>query len=364
MIDSIHQYVPTLEPGAVGNHTIELRNLIRQLGLRSEIFAEQSRGALVGQSRPYRSFARTGRRRPRTAILYQSAVGSWVGEYLRRRPEPLIVNYHNITPAQYFLAWEPGPAHGLAWGRGQLVDMADRAILGVADSKFNEEELVAVGYPETCVSPVLFDVDSLERAVDMTALADLQRAKADGGADLLFVGRVAPHKAQHDLIKMFAVYRRTFDRAARLHIVGGSSSDVYVDVLRAMADELGIADGVNLTGGVSDGVLAAHYKTADAFVCLSEHEGFCIPLIEAMHNGVPIVAYAAAAVPETLGNGGLLLHSKTPALAAVAVNRVVVDGSLRGQLIAAGRARLDAFSLERSRASFRSVIERVAKEAG
>jgi glycosyltransferase involved in cell wall biosynthesis len=362
VIDAVHQFVPVLEPGAVGVHTIELQRLLREMGLRSEVYAERSEGAFAGRAHPFRSYGRLPRRRSGDVLLYQSAIGAWIGAYVLRRPEPLVVNYHNITPASYFRGWELGPAHGLGWGRGQLKDMAARAALGVADSRFNELELEELGYRETAVSPVLFDLAALDRAVDEAALAQLQAAKRDGGADWLFVGRVAPHKAQHDLIRALAAYRRMYDPRARLHIVGGSSSDRYVDALRSTARDLDVASAVDITGGVPDGVLAAHYRAADVFVCLSEHEGFCIPLIEAMHHRVPVVAFAAAAVPETLGPAGILLRTKEPARVAAAVERAVRDATVREQLQAAAAERLGLFSLERSRESFRAVIERVVRE--
>src|SRR5207248_3376126 len=162
-------------------------------------------------------------------------------------------------------------------------------------------------------------------------------------------GRLAPNKAQHDLIKALAAYRRLYDPRARLHLVGTSSSESYRTALVAYADALDLVDAVEFTGSVSDGELAAHYRAADVFVCVSEHEGFCVPLLEAMHHRLPIVAYAAAAVPETLGDGGLLLNSKDPYTVAAAVQRVVSDADLRAQLVAAGTRRLHDFDLDRSR---------------
>jgi glycosyltransferase involved in cell wall biosynthesis len=363
VIGGLHQFVPTFEPGAVGNHTLELQRLIREMGLESEVFAEHIRAPFEGRATPYGRFGgRRAKHSPGSALIYQSAIGSWVAQFLMGRDEPLVVNYHNITPAEFFAPWEPDAVHGITWGRNQLRELADRAVLGVADSRFNELELEEIGYAETAVAPVLFDLDALDVAVDRGVLADLDAEKRDGGADLLFVGRVAPHKSQHDLIRALAVYRAVYDPHARLRLVGGPGDGKYVDALRALAAELELGDAVRLTGPVSPGALAAYYKAADAFVCLSEHEGFCVPLIEAMHNEVPIIAYAAAAVPETLGPAGILLADKEPALVAGAIHRVVSDGSVRDGLVAAGRERLPSFSLASARARFRGVLERLLKE--
>jgi glycosyltransferase involved in cell wall biosynthesis len=161
---------------------------------------------------------------------------------------------------------------------------------------------------------------------------------------------VAPHKAQHDLVKAFAAYRRVYDPLARLHIIGGSSSHAYWTALERFVAAAGLGDAVDLAGSISPGALAAQYRVADAFVCLSDHEGFCVPLLEAMHHEVPVVAYRAAAVPETVAGAGLVLDDKAPVTVATAVHRVVTDARLREGLVAAGRARVADFSLDRSRA--------------
>jgi glycosyltransferase involved in cell wall biosynthesis len=208
--------------------------------------------------------------------------------------------------------------------------------------------LEVAGYGRTAVLPILFDPEALEAEVDGRRLERLLGDKAGGGSDLLFVGRIAPNKCQHDLIKLLAVYRRLYDPQARLHLVGGSSSHAYWKALEAYIDHLDLGEAVFLHGAVSPGALAAHYRAADAFVCLSEHEGFCVPLLEAWHHHLPVVALAAAAVPETVAGAGVLLPAKEPARVAAAVDRVLSDPDLRGALVAAGTARLADFSLQRT----------------
>jgi glycosyltransferase involved in cell wall biosynthesis len=347
----VHQFVPTLEPGAVGQHLLEVQRLCRELGVASEVFTEFVAPPMRGLGRDFREY----RGAAGDVLLYHVAIGSPVGDFVAARPEPLVVDHHNITPAAYYLDWEPPVVHGIAWGRSQLAALAPRTTLGLADSGFNRSELDALGYRRTQVAPILLDTSTFDREIDEAAVDRLAHA----GAAWLFVGRLAPNKCQHDLIKAFAAYRRVYDPAAVLRIVGGSSSDRYLDALQRLVRGLHLQGAVELTGGVSDAELAAHYRSADVFVCVSEHEGFCVPLLEAMHHGVPIVAYGAAAVPETLGAGGLCLPTKAPTTVAAAVDRVLGDRALRAQLVAAGRARLDDFALARSRATWRTAIEEV-----
>jgi glycosyltransferase involved in cell wall biosynthesis len=187
----------------------------------------------------------------------------------------------------------------------------------------------------------------------------------------LFVGRVAPNKCQHEIVKAFAVYRRCFDPRARLWLVGGSSSSVYAVALGRLVAALGLSDAVVLAGSVPQAALVSYFRGADVFVCLSEHEGFCVPVLEAMWHGVPVVALGSSAVPETVASAGLVLPVGPGgrgvrgglAVAAAAVGRVLGDGGVRDGLVARGRARVEEFSLERTRRRFADAIEEVVGAA-
>jgi len=256
----------------------------------------------------------------------------------------LIVDYHNITPASFFEPWEARVASELADGRRQLATLAPRASLGLADSGFNQAELDALGFGPTRVAPVLVDIGALDRPPDRRT-HDRLRREAGRGASWLFVGRLAPNKAQHDVIKAFAAYRRVFDPAARLRLVGAASSARYRRALEQFVRGLGLGGAVELCGSVTPAQLVAHYRAADVFVCLSDHEGFCVPLLEAMLHRLPIVAFGATAVPETLGGAGLCLPDKDPMTVAHAVHRVVSDDQVRATMVALGTQRLADFDL-------------------
>jgi glycosyltransferase involved in cell wall biosynthesis len=357
-LTAVHQFVPTLEPSAVGTHILEVRRLCEELGWRSEVFAEHVRPALASDGRDFRDYGRKVKASPDDLLLYHVAIGSTVADFVTRRPERVAVDHHNITPVGFFAGWEPDVVHGLAWGRHQLAGLAGRATAGIADSAYNARELDDLGYRRTAVVPIMLDLDAFDRAIDDTALARLQGDHHEGAA-WLFVSRLAPNKCQHDVIKAFAAYRRVYDRSAVLRLVGAPASTRYADALRRYASDLGVADAVELTGSVSDGELAAHYRVADVYVCLSEHEGFGLTVLEALHHRVPVVAFASSAVPETLGDGGVCLESKDGATVAAAVDRVLTDDGLRASLIAAGHARLAEFALPATRARMRAALEAV-----
>jgi len=156
---------------------------------------------------------------------------------------------------------------------------------------------------------------------------------------------------------MLAVLRRLYDPAARLHLVGSPLGETYEPALRAFIAELGLDEAVNIAGSVSGAELEAYLQAADVFVCASDHEGFCVPLAEAMGHGIPIVAYGVTAVPETVGGAGLILPDKSPLRFAAAVGRVLSDEALRRNLAAAGQARASGFDLRQSQRRFVSLVQ-------
>ena len=232
--------------------------------------------------------------------------------------------------------------------------------LAFADSSYNEAELLSLGYRSAGVVPILIDTASFDEHVDERAVDRLRASSR--GAVWLFVSRVAPNKSHHDLLKAFAVYRRVYDGDAHLRILGGPASARYQDALVDFRSALQLDDAVSFEGNVSDADKAAHMEAADVYVSTSDHEGFGVTLLEAMHHGLPVVAYGSSAVPETMGEGGVCLARKDPGTVAAAVHRVLTDASLRDALVAAGRARVRDFDLASGQAKLRAVIESVVGE--
>ena len=352
----IDQVIPTLASrDAIGQHTTAARQVLREMGFVSDIFYANASADVLRDGRPLEELGDedpTGR-----WLLYQLSIGSPAGEVFAKRPEPKLVDYHNITPAELLRAWEPSVAEELRLGRSQLVRLAPVTRFAMADSAFNEQELRSAGYGATAVAPLMIDLEALAGSPDPVVAARLLRARAEGGTGLLFVGKVAPHKAQHDLLKALAVYRRLYDPRARLRIVGGAIGDAYPEALARFASMLGVDDAVEMVGSVPHAELVAYYEGSDVFVCLSDHEGFCVPLLEAMMHRLPIVAFGAAAVPDTVGDAGLVLPDKQALRVAAAVDRVVRDESLRAAMADAAADQVAQLSLGPSRAAFRGVIE-------
>jgi glycosyltransferase involved in cell wall biosynthesis len=352
----VDQVIPSLASrDAIGVHTLNLRDGLRAVGIDSDIFYGSFTPDVQHEGRSVTELGRAGRDR---WLLYQSSIGSPVYDIFAARDEPKLVNYHNITPASLLRDWEPNVAYEVALGRTQLARLATQSRFAVADSSFNESELKELGFEETAVVPLLIDMHSKSDEPDPALTASLAARKArEGGADLLFVGKISPHKAPHDLVKMLDVLRRLYDPAARLHLVGSPLGETYEPVLHEFIAELGLSDAVYFPGSVSGAELEAYFQSADVFVCASEHEGFCVPLAEAMGHGLPIVAYGVTAVPETVAGAGLVLPDKSAVPFAAAVGRVINDRELSHHLSEAGKARAAEFDLASSQRHFVSLIQ-------
>ena len=355
-VTRIDQVIPTLASrDAIGGHVMQLRDLLRSRGYASDVYYGNASPDRLDDGFPVTRIgdpSSSGR-----VLLYQLSIGSGVADIFRDRPERKFVNYHNITPADLLEAWIPQVGEEVRWGRAQLRELASVTEFTIADSAYNETELRAAGYRSTTTVPLLIDPEDFTGSPDPALSARLEGQRRTGGGDLLFVGKVSPHKGQHDLVKALAAYRRLYDPEARLHIVGGAISEEYQRAVERFADELELSDAVEFAGSVTHEELIAYYEHCDVFLCLSNHEGFCVPLLESMYHRLPIVSYQFTAVPETVGGAGLILPDKEPARVAAAIHRVVTDDRLRAELAAAAGERVDWFALRRVQDGFVAALE-------
>lgn len=361
MTPHVNQLVPSAVPGdATTSHTIEMKRLLNDLGYESEIFAVAVHPDLEREVKLIGELS--GPSRPDHFLVYQLSGHSELADWLTGRREQVILNYHNITPHHFFWKYDRSIALSLMAAELQVPQLARTARGAVCDSSFNAQDIGARGISPTVVSPVLVDLDGLDprgngRTRDSRGDESSREGTAPRGGRFLFVGTVAPHKAQHDLVAALAVYRRTYDPEARLCFVGRPVSRSYVRSVREFSSALGLADAVDFTGSVTHDELIEHYRSAHVFVSASEHEGFCIPIIEAMRLGVPVVAYRAGAVPATAGGAVVLIDDKSPGALASAMWKVASDQNNRELLERAGRLRAEEFSLDRTRQEMASVME-------
>ena len=350
---AIHQLSVSAAYGdAIGGEIFTVRDALREAGYESDVFVELVDARMASEVRPYQEYREVSR--PDNVVLLHFSLGSKVSELARRIDDRLVLIYHNITPAEWFAPYALGIARECQRGR------AERATLALGDSEYNRRELEELGYAETGVLPLIVDLSRLDEPADPMVRDRFD----DGRTNLLFVGRCVPNKRMEDLLRAFAYYRRFIDHRARLILVGEYRSFVlYFDALQALAGELGL-DEVHFTGHVSQAELNAYYEVADCFVCVSEHEGFCVPIFEAIHRDLPVVAYSAAAIPYSTGRGVLLTHDKDPAMLAETIHAVLTDDALRAALLRRQRRALAALDRDRLVSELMGNLERAGLTSG
>lgn len=341
----LDQLLPTFSFGdAVGNHAQALRAIFRGGGFRSEIFAQMRHPRVQALSRDYHDCLALDD--PQNVTFFHFSIGSALSDFFRRLRSRKVLIYHNITPSEYLRGINRRAEFECRRGRRELKDFAGRVDLALADSEYNRGELKDMGFDRAEVLPIIVNF----AAYDEPPSRDLLRQYDDGWKNVLHVGRFAPNKKIEDVIKGFAVYKRIHPRS-RLFLVGTDVGfENYTAALRGLVERLGVDD-VLFPGHVDLRELCTYYRLADLYLHMSEHEGFCVPLLEAMHFGVPIVAFRAAAVPHTLGSGGILIGEKRFDEIGELINLVLSDEGLRLGLVESGRRRLQDFAppkIERS----------------
>ncbi|PYR90987.1 MAG: hypothetical protein DMF84_18725 [Acidobacteria bacterium] len=348
----IHQWVPAAHRGdAIGDSARKVRDLLRRMGHDSELFALTIDDELRGDVRP---FADPAAARGEVTIFH-FALPSPMTEAFAALSGAKVLQYHNITPAAFFAPYDAGLFRLAALGRRELATLVGLVDLALGDSEFNRQELAALGFGRTGVLPIAVDTERITAAPPRPAL---ERILGDGLINILFVGRIVPNKKIEDHIRLAELYKRNIDSYYRFIFVGRHDGvPRYYAQIRALIAEFDmLPDRFWFTGPVPDEDLAAFYRWADAYVSLSEHEGFCVPLVEAMAADVPVVAYAAGAVPETLGGAGLLFQPKDLELAAELLGTVVYDREVRTRVLQGQRARLSAFAPAAIEARVRQTI--------
>jgi glycosyltransferase involved in cell wall biosynthesis len=251
-------------------------------------------------------------------------------------PNRKLLLSHNVTPARWLWDHDPPIALQCELGRRQLPEYAARCDVAAGVSAYNAAELGS-----DVVIPPILDLSWLRRT-------------SGSDPDVLFVGRLAPHKRQDEVIRAFALFRRRHAPDARLTLVGEPLNDGYLAALRELAERAG---GVRIESSLSQGQLADRYASAAAFLCLSEHEGFCVPLLEAFAADVPVIARPAGGVPETAGDAALIADDRDPAVIAELLALVTTDTELRAELARRGRARVEHYAPQHAAAKLRAALE-------
>jgi glycosyltransferase involved in cell wall biosynthesis len=324
----VHQVLATLGYGdAIGHEVLGIQRVLRAAGYDSEIFVETADSRLESLTRDFRELVDFSH--PDNLLFHHFSLGSKASRTAFALPDRMALIYHNITPPEYFVGVHRTLARQCFRGRRELRAYASRCDLALGDSEFNRQDLEALGFPRTAVLPVVPDFSHLDRAPNWLVAQDFD----DEWTNILFVGRVIANKKIENLIRYFHAYHTSVNPRSRLLIVGAQSGfERYLASLHQLTATLGTSH-VHFIGHVSDEELVAFYELADLFLCASEHEGFCVPLVEAFYKQVPVLAYAATAVPSTMDGAGVLFDDTDPMRVAALMDAILSDAALQDRIV-------------------------------
>ncbi|HXW06348.1 MAG TPA: glycosyltransferase family 4 protein [Vicinamibacterales bacterium] len=350
----VHQVLATLGYGdAIGHEVLGIQRVLRAAGCDSEIFVETADPRLEHLTLDYRDMV--GAVAPDDILVHHFSIGSRASRTAYALPGRMILVYHNITPPEYFLGIHRDLVRLCFRGRRELTAYVARVDAALGDSEYNRQELAAHGFAGTGVLPVLPDFSHL----DLPPNRLLAGGFDDERTNVLFVGRVIPNKRFEAVIRAFHVYRTRYNPRARLLLVGSYSGfEKYFAMLQALIARLGTPD-VHFLGHVSNEELTAIYDVGDLFLCASEHEGFCVPIIEAFYKRIPVLAYAATAVPATMDGGGVLYDTRDPLEVARVMAAVLDDPHLQEAVLASQDAALDRLRARNFGATLLGFVEDV-----
>lgn len=335
-VDQFHTNVA--EGSSISNQILNLQDMLRGLGYQSEIFCEQLPVRFAGRVRPMAHYAQLASANDVLLLHFSLNYSHAVMDWLKQLPGRKVIIYHNITPATYFAG-----VNGIYWeasqiGRRQLAELSTWVEAGWGDSEFNVRELAEHGWTRLGVLPIIFNPTRLNIRPDRKVLRQWQ-----DGVNILFVGRIVSNKRLEDVILTFYYFKHFVCPEARLFFVGSAAGmERYFNFLQALIRRLDLSN-VIFTGHITTSQWLAYYQSASIYLSMSEHEGFGIPLLESMHFGIPIIAYKAAAIPETLGGSGILVKTKDHAAIAELIGLVLEDENLRTETVARQRERLRDF---------------------
>lgn len=348
-----HQITPSITTGdAISNHILEIDERLRQWGYDSRIYAQHAAPELANRIRPYAELQQH-LDTSEDLFIYHYGIYHYSVHFFRAAKGKRLLIYHNITPAHFFAGWDKNNERICRIGRMALSSLSD-CDLALGDSDFNRRELVSVGFDETStgVLPIFLTLSQFENQSSDALLS--KHLRQSGITNWITVGRVVPNKAVEETIRLFYVYNRHINPKSRLYIVGSDRLASYRQALVALVAELGLQEVVQFSGRVSQAQFKTYYECADLYVTASHHEGFCVPLIESMYFNVPILAHDATAIPETLGDAGILFSDLGYAEVAQMAHIMCTDTAVRQTIIARQQDRLKAFSPNR--------VERILKD--
>lgn len=350
----IIQVLPTISYGdAVSNDAINIDRILRKNGYETEIYAENIDRRLKNKVLKVNKLNKLNKN---DILIYHKSTGTDLSFLLEKYKCKKVIRYHNITPGKYLEKYNKYLYNLVEYGRKGLEYASRYFDYSLADSNYNKSELDELNYKNTMTLPILIPFEDYKKEPDKEVI----KKYLDGKKNILFVGRIAPNKAQEDIIKSFYYYKKYINKDSRLILVGNSNGfENYLELLKKLIKELELENDVVFPGHIKFEEILAFYKVADLFLCMSEHEGFCVPLVESMFFEVPILSYNSSAIKDTLGNSGVLVNKKNYFLISELMNFILLDENIKKEIIKKQNKRLEDFQLEKVEKQLLEFIRRI-----
>jgi glycosyltransferase involved in cell wall biosynthesis len=348
----IHQILTSLSYGdAISNDVLEIKKILDSWGYASMIFSRHIHPKLADVTQFYTEYQKYSS--PENILIFHLSIGSEISEFVKTLPDKKIIIYHNITPHGYFEGINDTLVQFLKDGRKELAEYAEITDFALGDSEYNRKELEELGFKKTGVLPIIIDFELYNQIPDKKVLKKFD----DKNINFIFVGRLSPNKKQEDVIKTFYYYNKFINQRSRLFLVGSyEGTEKYHAQLQNLVKQLDLRN-VYITGQVDFTELLAYYKLADVFLSMSEHEGFCVPLVESMYLRIPIIAYNSTAIPYTLNGTGILLNTKNYEIVAEIADIVVKDEIIKNKLVDKQKLQLKQFEKSKIEKTLKKYIE-------
>jgi len=339
----IHQFLTSFSFGdAIGNEALEIQHFLRNQGNESEIFSFIYPPRASNKVINYLEYDRYSD--PDNILVFHFSIGSPVTDKFLTVPDRKVIIYHNITPHEFYIDYHRVLAKDCYNGRLELKRLVDNVDFALGDSEYNELELKEAGFTRTGVLPLVMDFDKFNCGI----VPVLKELFMDGKTNILYVGRIIPNKKVEDIVKVFYLYQKYFNPGARLFIVGDYRGfERYHAALIDLVTRLNLKN-IHFTGHIPGDELISYFKLSHLYLHMSEHEGFCAPIPESFYLNIPVVAFNAAAVKETMNNGGVLVNRKDFLQVAALMDRVITDPVLKDSILRTQHAALEKYRLNRT----------------
>ena len=349
----IVQVLPNISYGdAVSNDALNIDKALSEKGYSTNIYSIGIDNRLKEKVKEYKNIEEENLEES-DIVIYHKAIGTRITYELQKLKCQKVMRYHNITPSKYFKNYNKIAYNSVKYGRKGLEYAQKYIDHSIADSTYNKNELLELGYKNVEVIPVLISFEDYKKEPDSKILHKYK----DNKVNILFVGRIAPNKMQEDVIKSFYYYNKYINKESRLILVGNDNGfENYSNLLRNLIKELELENDVIFSGHIKFEEMLAFYQIADIFLCMSEHEGFCVPLIESMYFEVPILAYNSSAIKETLGGSGILINKKNYLMIAELINQIIENNDLKNQIINNQKKQLKKYELNNVKQKLFNVI--------